>query len=97
MSIIEKLEQEGHQALTALEHAAVWLVGTVATAETGLHKLEADNPLLATAIQMGIASATAHGVPLTGLEALGNAVLDLAKDLAAGLAQPAPAAPAPAA
>ena len=88
-TIIEKLESVGHECLTALEHGAAWLVGTVATADTGLHALEATSPLVAAAIAAGEASAVAHGVPVTMIENAGDVLLSLAKQLAAGLAQPA--------
>lgn len=88
MTIIETLEAEGHKALTAVQHAAAWLVGTVATADTSLHALEATSPLVAEAIAIGEAAATAHGVPVAAIENAGEAVLAEAKTLAAGLAQP---------
>lgn len=94
MSLIETLEEKGHEALTAVEHAAAWLVGKVATADVSLHALEASSPLVAEAIAMGEASARAHGIPIDAIENVGEAVLDAAKALAAGLSQPAPE-PAP--
>lgn len=87
-TIIEKLETLGHEALDAVEHAAVWLVGKIATASQSLHDLEASDPLVGEAIQAGIASATAHGVPVAAIENAGDAVVAAAKTFAAGLAQP---------
>lgn len=91
LTIIEKLEQYGHDALDQLEHGAAWLVGTVATADVSLHKLEADHPLVAEAIAAGEASLTARGIPVAEIENAGAVLLDLAKQLAAGLASPPPA------
>lgn len=100
MSIITTLETEGHKALTAIEHAGAWLVGAVAQAEQSLTTLEASSPLVAEAVAAGEAAATAHGVPLVAVENIGEAVINAAKELAAGLtAQPPPppaaAEPAP--
>ncbi len=92
LTIIEKLEQFGHETLTDLEHAACRLVGDITMASTALDELEATSPLVRVAIDAGIASANAHGVPLTLLANAGEAVLALAKELAASLSQPAPAA-----
>lgn len=92
MSVITTLENAGHAALSAVEHAAAWLVGTVATAETSLATLKADSPLVAAAIAAGEASATAHGVPIAAIENVGEEVLAAAKELAAGLASSPPAA-----
>ena len=100
MTIIETLETEGHEAMTAAEHAAAWLVGKIAVAEQSLASLEADSPLVAEAIAAGEASAVAHGVPLPAIKTLGGEVLTLANELATGLSSlppVAPAAPAPAA
>lgn len=94
MTVITTLENLGHAMMTAAEHAAAWLVGTVAQGETALNALEADSPLVATAIAAGEASALAHGIPVPAIAVAGEEVLALAKDLAAGLAQPAPAAAA---
>ena len=95
LTIIEKLEQIGHAGLTDLEHAAAWLVGTVATAEASLNSLAASSPLVAAAMAAGKASALAHNVDLTAIEDGGEIVLKLANELAAGLSQPAPGAGAP--
>ena len=56
--------------------------------------LEADSPWIAAAVQAGIAAANAHGVPVATLEGIGEEVLALAKELAAGLSAPAPGVPA---
>jgi hypothetical protein len=90
LTIIQKLEQFGHTSLDDLEHGAVQLVGMAATAETSLNALEASSPLVAKAVQMGLDSAAAHGVPVSGIANAAQVVLDLAKQFAAGLAQPAP-------
>jgi hypothetical protein len=94
VSIIEKLENFGHETLTAIEHGAVWLVGKLAVATDSLHALEADSPWLALAWNAGVASATAHGVPVAAIEDAGSAILAAAKNFAAGLSQPAPPAAA---
>lgn len=91
-SIVQKLEQLGHQALDAAEHAAVRLVGEVAVAETSLLKLEASSPLVKMAIDSGLQSARNYGIPVDGIIVAGEDVLALAKNFAAGLAQP-PAPP----
>jgi hypothetical protein len=93
LSIVEKLEQLGHEALTAVEHAAVWLVGKLAVANASLHDLETTSPWLRSAWDAGLASATAHGVPVVAIENVGEAILTAAKEFAAGLSQPAPTAP----
>jgi hypothetical protein len=93
LTIVEKLEQMGHEMLDAVDHAAVWLVGTVAKGEQSLATLAADSPLLQAAWQAGVASATAHGVPVTAIENVGAAILAAAKQFADGLSQPAPKAP----
>lgn len=89
-TIIEKLETFGHEALDAIEHGAVWLVGMCATAETSLHNLIGSSSLVQAAIAAGEASATAHGIPVLAIENAGEAILAAAKSFAAGLAQPAP-------
>jgi hypothetical protein len=94
MSVINTLENVGHAAMTAVEHAAAWLVGTIATAETSLASLEATSPLVAEAIAAGEASAQAHGVPITAIADAGSAVLTAAKELAADLSSAPAVAPA---
>lgn len=92
MTILTKIEAEGRAALTAIEHAAAWLVGAVATGRHDLSTLEKDSPIVADAIAAGEAAAAAHGVPVAAIDDAGAAVLNAAKDLAAGLsstAQPA--------
>jgi hypothetical protein len=95
MTIVQKLEQIGHEGLTAVEHAAVWLVGKVAVAEESLTTLTASSPLISEALAAGIASAEAHGVPVVQIENAGETVLAAATAFAASLSQPAPS-PAPA-
>lgn len=92
LTVVQKLEQLGHEALDAVEHAAVWLVGTVAKAAHSLETLTADHPLLQAAWQSGVASATAHGVPVVAIENVGEAILTVARQFADGLSQPAPKA-----
>jgi hypothetical protein len=93
LTIVEKLEQLGHEALDAVEHAAVWLVGTVAKGEQSLATLAAESPLLQAAWRAGVASATAHGVPVAAIENVGSVILEAARQFADGLAQPAPVKP----
>lgn len=96
MSIIDTLENAGKSALTAVEHAAAWLVGKAAQADASLHQLEADSPLVAEAIAAGKAAAESHGVPVDAIENAGLAVLGAAKNLAANLtktASPVPSIP----
>ena len=90
MSLFEKIENVGHECLTAAEHGAAWLVGQVACAQASLATLEASSPLVAEAISAGIASANAHGVPVGAIENIGDEVLAGAKQLAASLASPPP-------
>lgn len=88
-TIIEKIEDLGHEALDAIEHGAVWLVGTIATTASNLNKLEANHPLVIAAIAAGEKSAVAHGIPVQEIMDAGQAILTAAKQFAAGLAQPA--------
>jgi hypothetical protein len=89
LTIVEKLEQRGHDALTAVEHAAVWLVGTAAKSEQSLATLTASSPLLQAAWKSGVASAAAHGIPVTVVENVGEEILAEAKAFASALSQPA--------
>ena len=93
LTIVEKLEQLGHEALDAVEHAAVWLVGTVAKGEESLTTLTESSPLLLAAWNAGVASANYHGIPVLAIENAGAAILAAARAFADGLAQPAPVAP----
>ena len=79
MSILAKIETEGRSVLTAVEHAAAWLVGRVAQAEQSLQTLEASSPLVASAIEAGEAYAASHGVPVAAVENVGDAVLAAAR------------------
>lgn len=88
LTIVQKLEQMGHQALDATEHAAVRLVGEVAVLDTSLHNLEASSPLVQMAIQSGLQSARNYGIPVDALEVVAEDVLAAAKAFAAGLAEP---------
>jgi len=93
ISIITKLENFGHEALDAIEHGAVWLVGEVSQTTDSLHELGTTRPWLVEAWNAGLAAAEAHGVPLgaiSGIEDVGAAILAAAKTFAAGLAQLAP-------
>lgn len=92
MSIITTIETEGRAALTAIEHAALWLIGIVSTTETSLETIEKDSPLVAQAIAAGEAAAAAHGLPVAAIETIGEEVLSTTKTLAAGLTAPAPIA-----
>jgi N-acetylmuramoyl-L-alanine amidase len=94
LTIIEKLETYGHEALTAAEHGAAWLVGECAKGETALTNLASTSPWITSAVAAGVAAATAHGIPVTAIEGLGSQILTLAMDLADGLAAPAPGVPA---
>jgi hypothetical protein len=91
LTIIETLELRGHTALSAIQHAAKWLVGTAATESINLHDLVGSNAWVQQAWASGVKSAEAHGVPVVAMENAGEAVLAAAKDLAAGLAAPPPA------
>jgi len=90
-TLFDKIETVGHEFLSAVEHAAAWLVGKVASADTSLHALEAASPLVAEAIAAGEASAAAHGIPVVAIEGAGETVLGLAKQLAGSLSAPPPA------
>lgn len=83
MSVITTIETEGRAALTAVEHAALWLVDIVSTTETSLDTIEKDSPLVAQAIAAGEAAAAARGVPIAAIENIGEEVLSTAKALAA--------------
>lgn len=58
------------------------LLASVAAAETSIHKIEASNPLVATAAHLAVAEAQKLGVPVTALEAVGSAVLSAARAFA---------------
>jgi hypothetical protein len=94
LTIVEKLEQLGHEALDAVEHAAVWLVGKAATTEASIETMVTGDPWLEAAWTAGVASATAHGVPVLAIENIGESILAAARQFAAGLTQPAPPVPA---
>jgi hypothetical protein len=96
MSILDKIESTGQKSLTWVEHAAAYLVGKVAQAETNLNTLEADNPLVKEAIDAGVAKANALGIPVNDIENAATAVLQTAQDLANNLTTPAAPTPAPA-
>jgi len=98
-TLFDKIENVGHEMLTAAEHGAAWLVGKVAVVATSLHDLEASSPLVKAAVDAGIVSATAHGIPVGAIESIGSEILELAKQLAGSLSAPAPgmaAQPSPA-
>jgi hypothetical protein len=90
-SIITTLENEGHAALTAIQHGAAWLVGKVASAETALASLTASDPIIAEAVAWGEAAATAHGIPIVAVENIFTAIMAAAQELVAGLTAPPPA------
>ena len=95
-SILAKLEDVGRAGLTWVEHAALNLVGAVATAEQTVNSLEASSPLVKVAIDAGIAAAQSHGVPVGAIENAEEQVIAAASGVAAALRQTA-ASPAPAA
>ena len=83
MTLLATLEAEGAAAISADRHAAAWLVGTAAEAQTDLSKVEADNPLVAAAITAGVGAAKEHGVPVDQINATAEDVLKLAQEIAA--------------
>lgn len=89
-TLFEIIEAKGHTWLTAVEHAAVRLVGDVATAETSLSKIEESSPMFRDAWVAGQASAAAYGVPVMQIEGVFNAVMAAAKQFAASLSSPPP-------
>lgn len=91
MSIITKLEQEGHDAFDQVEHAVAWLAGKLITARASLRDLSATHPLVADAIAAGEASLRARGIPVDTIEDIGNKVLDGVQAFADGLSSPPPA------
>jgi hypothetical protein len=93
LTIVEKLEQFGHETLDAVEHAALRVVAYCASTETSLKAMTAAHPLLLMAWDAGVASATAHGIPVIAIENIGGAVLAAAQQFAAGLSAPAPVVP----
>jgi hypothetical protein len=93
MTIVTKLETLGHKALTAVEHAAVRLVGDVATDATALQDVLASSPMYQTAWAAGQASAVAHGIPVVAIEDAFTAVMAAAQQFVTSLKQPAPVAP----
>jgi hypothetical protein len=90
MSILAKIEIEGAQVLSFIEHGAAWLVGAAAAGKKDLSDLEASNPLVTVAVNAGIAAAEKHGVDVPAVENAAQSVLTLAQEIAA--AAPAPAA-----
>jgi hypothetical protein len=93
MTILDTIETSGREALSAVDHAAAWLVGHVAQAATDLRTLEASDPIVGQAIAAGEAFALAHGVPVPAIEAAGEAVLAAAKGFAVALGQTGAALP----
>ena len=85
MSILDKIETQGREALTAVEHGAAWLVGEAAQYRTALADMEASSPMVADALAAGVAFAQAHGVPVVAIENAGAAVLAAAKAFAGEL------------
>lgn len=93
MTLVEKLEILGHQALDWTEHAAIRLVGECAEATTALQNVERSSPLFLAVCEAGKASAIAHGIPIVPIEDEFTAVMAKAQQFVAGLKQPAPSAP----
>lgn len=93
LTIVEKLEQLGHETLTAIEHAAVQAVGWAAKEEASLQTLLKDNTFVRMVWDMGVASANAHGVPVTSIENIGEEIETAARQFIASLTAPPPAAP----
>ena len=75
MSLLATIIDDGTAALSAVEHAAAWLLGKLATGETALHQLTVESPLLSEAVVVGEAMAAAHGVPIAAIEGVGEKVL----------------------
>ena len=95
LTIVQKLEQLGHAVLDAVDHAAIRLVGFCATTEQSLQTLESNSPILKLVWDAGVASATAHGIPVAAIEDVGAKILAAAKAFAEdGLSAPAPLPPA---
>ena len=67
LTIVQKLEQLGHAVLDAVDHAAIRLVGFCATTEQSLQTLESNSPILKLVWDAGVASATAHGIPVAAI------------------------------
>jgi len=86
ISIIEKLREYGSKDLTALEHAALWLVGAVANTETSISTLEAASPLVAQAWDAGQTFAASYWMPVLPVENAAEQVLTMAQQVATELA-----------
>lgn len=94
MTIVEKLEELGHEALTVEEHAAAWLSGRIIAGETTFVALKAASPLFAMAVNSAIQSVTVHlGVTPAVADVAFEAVMSLIGQLGGSLSAPAPVAP----
>lgn len=68
LTIVEKLEQFGHEALAAVDHAAMRLVAFCATTEANLLTMEETYPFVKQALDWGNATASAYGLPMVPIE-----------------------------
>lgn len=94
MNIVETIEAGAASVAAHIRHAALWLIGAAAEAQKEVKALEVSDPLVAEAVAVGSAWASAHGVPMPAIEGATEAVLGIAQAVAAGNAAAAPAAPA---
>lgn len=92
MTITETIVAETQSVAAHIRHAALWLIGAITEAKKEIETLEASDPLVATAVSVGTAWVTAHGVPVPAIEGTADAVLIVAKTVAAGSAAATPPA-----
>lgn len=74
----------------AIGAGAEQLLAVVAGAAQSIHTIEASNPLVATATQLAVATAEKFGIPVPAIEALGDAVLSVARAVAHNAAAATP-------
>ncbi len=89
MTITETIVAEAQSVAAHIRHAALWLIGAITEAKKEIETLEASDPLVATAVTVGTAWATAQGIPVPAIEGAADAVLALARCVAAAAAAPA--------
>jgi hypothetical protein len=94
LTIVQKLEQYGHEALTAVDHAAMRLVAFCATTEANLLTIEETYPFVKQALDWGNAAAAAYGLPMVPIENALASVLAAARAFADPPAMPPVPVPA---
>jgi hypothetical protein len=94
MTFGETLASVADATESHMHTAATWLLGAYAASRTEITAAEAADPLVKAAAAIAVQEATAHGVPVAGIETLGPEVLALAQTIAAATT-PSPATAEP--